>query len=84
MLMEGENCESLDASSHMQAVRGIACETHKRDLGWTVLALLEVSYFGNEGGIMVKNNRTGRRYSAEGKAAAVRMVRNLRAVLRTD
>ena len=33
---------------------------------------------------MDKNNRTGRRYSAEEKAAAVRMVRTLRAELRTD
>jgi transposase len=33
---------------------------------------------------MDKNNRTGRRYSAEEKAAAVRMVRTLRAELGTD
>jgi transposase len=45
---------------------------------------LEISYFGNEDGVMDKNNRTGRRYSAEEKAAAVRMVRTLRAELGTD
>jgi len=33
---------------------------------------------------MDKNNRTGRRYSADEKAAAVRMVRTLRAELGTD
>jgi len=33
---------------------------------------------------MDKNNRTGRRYSAEEKAAVVRMVRTLRAELGTD
>ena len=33
---------------------------------------------------MDKNGKTGRRYSAEEKAAAVRMVRNLRAELGTD
>lgn len=33
---------------------------------------------------MAENNRTGRRYSAEEKAAAVRMVRTLRAELGTD
>jgi len=46
--------------------------------------LLEISYFGNEDGIMDKHNRTGRRYSAEEKAAAVRMVRTLRVELGTD
>jgi len=46
--------------------------------------LLEISYFGNEDGVMDKNNRTGRRYSADEKAAAVRMVRTLRAELGTD
>jgi transposase len=45
---------------------------------------LEISYFGNEDGIMDKHNRTGRRYSAEEKAAAVRMVRTLRVELGTD
>jgi transposase len=45
---------------------------------------LEISYFGNEDGVMDKNNRTGRRYSADEKAAAVRMVRTLRAELGTD
>jgi len=45
---------------------------------------LEISYFGNENGIMDKHNRTGRRYSAEEKAAAVRMVRTLRVELGTD
>jgi len=33
---------------------------------------------------MDKNGKTGRRYSAEEKAAAVRMVRNLRVELGTD
>jgi transposase len=33
---------------------------------------------------MDKNGKTGRRYSAEEKAAAVRMVRTLRAELGTD
>jgi len=46
--------------------------------------LLEISYLGNEDGVMDKNNRTGRRYSADEKAAAVRMVRTLRAELGTD
>jgi len=46
--------------------------------------LLEISYFGNEDGVMDKNNRTGRRYSADEKAAAVRMVRTLRAELGTN
>ena len=45
---------------------------------------MEISYFGNEDGIMDKHNRTGRRYSAEEKAAAVRMVRTLRVELGTD
>jgi transposase len=48
------------------------------------MGLLEISYFGNEDGIMDKDNRTGRRYSADEKAAAVRMVRTLRAELGTD
>jgi transposase len=45
---------------------------------------LEISYLGKEDGIMDKHNRTGRRYSAEEKAAAVRMVRTLRVELGTD
>jgi transposase len=45
---------------------------------------LEISYFGNEDGVMDKNGKTGRRYSAEEKAAAVRMVRTLRVELGTD
>jgi transposase len=45
---------------------------------------LEISYFGNEDGVMDRNGKTGRRYSAEEKAAAVRMVRTLRAELGTD
>jgi len=45
---------------------------------------LEISYFGNEDGVMDKNGKTGRRYSAEEKAAAVRMVRTLRAELGAD
>ena len=45
---------------------------------------MEISYFGNEDGVTDKNNRTGRRYSADEKAAAVRMVRTLRAELGTD
>jgi len=51
---------------------------------WIHPGLLEISYFGNEDGIMDKHNRTGRRYSAEEKAAAVRMVRTLRVELGTD
>ena len=45
---------------------------------------MEISYFGNEDGVMDKNGKTGRRYSAEEKAAAVRMVRTLRAELGAD
>jgi len=46
--------------------------------------LLEISYFGNEDGVMDKNGKTGRRYSSEEKASAVRMVRTLRAELGTE
>jgi transposase-like protein len=45
---------------------------------------LEISYFGNEDGVLDRNGKTGRRYSAEEKAAAVRMVRTLRAELGAD
>jgi transposase-like protein len=45
---------------------------------------LEISYFGNEDGVMDKNGKTGRLHSPEEKAAAVRMVRTLRAELGTD
>lgn len=37
----------------------------------TVLGLLEIQYFGNEDGVMNKNGKTGRRYSAEKKAADI-------------
>jgi transposase len=43
-----------------------------------------IPYFVNEDGVLDKNGRTGRRYSAEEKVAAVRMVRTLRAELGTD
>ena len=46
--------------------------------------MLEIPYFGNEDGVIDKNGKTGRRYSAEEKAAAVRMVRTLRVELGTD
>jgi len=58
-----------------------------KSAGWrlcSVLGLLEISDFGNEDEVMDKNGKTGRRYSAEEKAAAVRMVRTLRAELGTD
>jgi hypothetical protein len=42
------------------------------------VGLLKIPYFGNEDGVMDKNGKTGRRYSAEEKAVAVRMVRTLR------
>jgi transposase len=45
---------------------------------------LEISYLGNEDGVMDKHDKRGRRYSAEEKAAAVRMVRTLRAELGTN
>jgi transposase len=45
---------------------------------------LEISYFGNQDGVMDKNSKHGRRYSPEEKATAVRMVRTLRAELGTD
>jgi len=45
---------------------------------------LEISYFGNEDGVMDRNGKTGRRYSPEEKAAAVRMVRTLRVELGTN
>ena len=38
---------------------------------------MEISYLGNEDGVMDKHDKRGRRYSAEEKAAAVRMVRTL-------
>jgi len=46
--------------------------------------LLEISYFGNEDGVMDKHDKRGRRYSAQEKAAAARMVRTLRAELGTN
>jgi transposase len=45
---------------------------------------LEISYFGNEDGLMDRNGQTGRSYSVMKKAATVRMVRTLRAELGTD
>jgi transposase-like protein len=42
---------------------------------------MEISYLGNEDGVMDKHDKRGRRYSAEEKAAAVRMVRTLRVEL---
>jgi transposase-like protein len=45
---------------------------------------LEISYLGNEDGVMDKHDKRGRRYSVEEKAAAVRMVRTLRAELGTN
>jgi transposase len=45
---------------------------------------LEIPYFGNEDGVMDRNSKHGRRYSPEEKAAAVRMVRTLRAELGTE
>ena len=50
----------------------------------TALGLLEISYLGNEDGVMDKHDKRGRRYSAEEKAAAVRMVGTLRAELGTN
>ena len=50
--------------------------------------MLEAPYLGNEDGVMPKKRPTGkptaRRYRPEEKAAAVRMVRTLRAELGTD
>ena len=45
------------------------------------LGLLEILYFGDEGGAMAINSKTGRWHSAEEKVAPVRMVRTLRAEL---
>ena len=42
---------------------------------------MEIPCFGNEDGVLDKNGKAGRRYSAEEKVAAVRMVRTLRAEL---
>ena len=46
--------------------------------------MLEIPYFGNEDGVLDKNSKHGRRYSAEEKAATVRMVRTLRLELGTE
>lgn len=51
---------------------------------WTVLGLLAISYFGNEDGVMDKIGKTGGRCSAEENAAAIRVVRIMRAELGTD
>jgi hypothetical protein len=53
------------------------------DVYCTVLGL-DVSYCGNEVRVMGKNGNPGRRYSAEQKAAAVRILRTLRAELGTN
>jgi hypothetical protein len=50
----------------------------------TALGFLEISYLGNEDGVIDKHGKRGRRYSVEEKAAAVRMVRTLRAELGTN
>jgi len=47
----------------------------------TALGLLEVSYLGNEDGVMDEHEKHGGRYSVEGKAGVVRVVRTLRAEL---
>lgn len=50
----------------------------------TVVGLVEIPYFTNEAGVMDKNGKTGRRYSTEERAAAVRLVRIQHAELGTD
>ena len=54
----------------------------------SALSMLEAPDLGNEDGVMVSKQGSGkpttRRYSSEEKAAAVRMVRTLRAELGTE
>lgn len=46
--------------------------------------LLELRYFGNEDGVTDKNRKISQRYSADEKAAGVRMLTATRAELRTN
>lgn len=50
----------------------------------TVLAMLEISYFGNEDEVLDKKGNTGWRYSPEEQAAAVPILRTLRAESGTE